>query len=417
MEHQEAEKNGHQPEFYYDVSSSQLLLGKVALDNHIESGGHPADVYRLGSLLRDEELEMGGVNDSMDTKQWTRTDFLSYGKWLINVVDPPTKPKSKTLNVKIVERAKKMGLGAGLDAIRSPHNFGSMRSYYDHLKLDNAQRIGTYKRKFEDWELNDFVNHIKKVARRLDKKPTKQDLYRMSRRNRKSPSPDIIARRYGGFRKVLEYAGFPDIHSWEREDFINWGVRCMLANDGKLPTVVMIDYLSSKKAGPGSPTVIRRFGKVRVFQEETALAYQKEVERRRQDREDKLNIIAKGIDSGSLPKELFDDVEDESEIIARYGKYLVVRKIGLSPRIDGIINMCASGKNGNGFVPAVKRYAIGLYGSVASYDAGEIETTAMALGVDEDIWPRDEFMQTLRIIDNQEYLQRAARKNRRKNLV
>jgi hypothetical protein len=28
-----------------DISSSQLLVGRMAVDQHIESGGHPADLF------------------------------------------------------------------------------------------------------------------------------------------------------------------------------------------------------------------------------------------------------------------------------------------------------------------------------------------------------------------------------------
>jgi hypothetical protein len=100
----------------------------------------------------------------------------------------------------------------------------------------------------------------------------------MASQDTSNPSGSFMHERFlndGGFRGLLEKAGYPVIDLWVKDDFINWGVKFMASNQGVTPQALMLDFLSTKKMGPSAHTVIKKFDKkFRNFQEEVRKKYE-----------------------------------------------------------------------------------------------------------------------------------------------
>ncbi|HVX48093.1 MAG TPA: hypothetical protein VHA05_01920 [Candidatus Saccharimonadales bacterium] len=391
---------------YFDLSNGEVLVGREDRERYLDEGADPSDVVALGALLRESPEMIAALNlETIDTSGWSRDRFVQFGRWINRVVDPPSQPGQKRLTRNpVLQNAYKLGLGPSAFAVRK--TFDSYGKFYVAIRAKDTHNVGVFK----DWELDDFVQHVKRVGG--SKRPTKEDLKRLSDMNPANPDPEYMHQRFhdiGGFRAILELAGYPVIDLWDRDDYIDWGVRFMQANNGVVPTSRMANYLSAKKLGPAARTISDNFTKLSIFQNEVCDEWRRVEEEKRKDMEDKLDAIRAGLASGSLPMDLFLDqtqadrtygplsIEEcleqlpADETIGRYGRYIVISALipGMSEETKIEI---ASGQHERGFVNAIRK-------NHSDISSDQIEYEALMLDVFDYIWPMDKHMQELKLDD------------------
>ncbi len=243
--------------------------------------------------------------------------------------------------------------------------------------------------RYDDWSTADILKHLKKVARQENRKPTKAILWRrINEESRDEPSPRFISSRIK-FRKALELIGYPDIHSWEPEDYINWGVQFVEANDGNLPTARAIDFLSIEKRGPSAAQVTNVFSSQNTYKK---LVWRDHLIREvefRNHREGVLSKIENGLESGLLPREVFDNTDSEEELITQMAKYEVARDF--FPDAELSVILTAINSPHRGFISGIRK-------KDPVISAGEIELSARLIGVFDDLWPPDQgYLKSLRV--------------------
>ena len=70
------------PEYFFDISSAQLLVGRTALENHLEVGGHPSDL-----------LDFSNANG------WSREQLLYFGESALTLLGLVTGDSRVTFNL------------------------------------------------------------------------------------------------------------------------------------------------------------------------------------------------------------------------------------------------------------------------------------------------------------------------------
>jgi hypothetical protein len=112
------------PQFYYDVSSEQVLFGDAAYAAHIEAGGHPADIVSLKTALGDKSVPL--VQRHSESKGSTKEDIVMAARWILEIMGHEN--SSKGLRTHIVRRAHALGLIANDHYIARPDMYGSLRA-------------------------------------------------------------------------------------------------------------------------------------------------------------------------------------------------------------------------------------------------------------------------------------------------
>lgn len=382
-------------ENYFNISSGQLLLGRIAVEKHLESGGHPSDLIELGAILRDGHPSLKDKSHPPVGlhEQPTKDDLISYGHWLIKVTNSPHRFRERTLNREILYRASQMGVGYTLSQICSPRTFDTLRSFYKTLGVEDTHRINNYRRKFSDWDVSHFVTYIKEVSFKIGRKPTREDFEKLAKMSKQNPSPNIIATRLGTLRRGLEFAGYPDIHSWTQADYIHWGVKVRQANEGRQIRTTGIEYLSFLKRGPSDLTIRKKFKTISNFQQQVDQAYIETMRVAQRNRQEKLTLADEGLKDGSLPAEIFQKVDDEDEKILRYARYIVLDEFFTDDFIVSKISIATMGTQTArkaGFIGSIRK----LNGAIT---AGEVESVTLALDVFDDIWPMNDYMTALKV--------------------
>ncbi len=387
------------PEYYYDLSGSQVLVGRMALVACLESGGHPSDIVELGQYLRaDSEIDSG--IETINPRRWNKKDSLNYGKWLLGSALYSNETDQKSLNQNVIYRAWQLGLGPGPWKLAS--QFGSISEYYLEIGAGNTHRIGV----FDDWTLEDYVSYVRQVGHQVGKRPTLSEFKARSARDGRNPNPQLMYKRFkdiGGIRKLQELAGYPVIDFWEDQDYIDWGVKFMRANEGKRPAARMIDFLSRKNHGPSSYPVQKKFGGVKNYQSIVEKYYRfLEIERNEQI-QTKLQAISQELAAGKIPKKLFLGAKSETERLSRAAQYRVAKELLGKNYLDSVLTI------GLGKISIIG----GIRKSNSTITPGDIESTALYLGVFDDIWPMDDFLEDLKLGEEYEEYDRLARQRRK----
>lgn len=376
------EDGEHQPEFYFDLSSGQLLIGRVALSAHIEASGHPADITELGLFLRSDIPIADEHKTFMGPDSVNIEDYKVLGRWLSNL---PKGEKEAPLTKYILERAGQLGL---IPTIKSILNtFTTASNFYQVLELHNVRRRGLYK----DQSVDDIADYVSAVFETRTQESLFRELTERSYRG-ENLGPDEITEITGmTLSELLELRGHVYNIRWPRERYESWCVEFMHANSGNEPTRSAIDYLSANNRGPSRFGIRKFFGNMSNFRAAGREAYIKDLELRALERADKLRKIDEALRSQRLHPVLFADAAAGSDPIVTYAQLEVVRALlpNLPLKKKYII---ASSKSPGKFIDVILAFDNEL-------TAMMIEETARSLGVHEDIWPMDDYLEVLRVPD------------------
>lgn len=378
------------PDTYYDITTGHIVVGKEGMSHHLGADGKYEYLRSLPDLITDTELEPDGYRfHPLEYTKWERSDFTNYGRWINALLK--TSSRRNVLKRTNLIKANMLGLGPGIGSIVS--EFGSLAAYYGELRLPKTNKRSL----FDGMSIEDFVSHIRRIATDVKKKPTEKILWNRIKKGRIEPSPRVIERRVGSLSKLLELAGYPNIKSWKSADYIDWGIKFMLSNEGRLPSARQMTKLCKLYRGPGRSAVERHFGSIKVYQgllEPAFFSRQQQIE---VERLEKLERIKSAIANQEVPKELFGDVKgsdvSEQETIVRYARYVVADHLlgdNFSVSKLSIATMNNLTVRKIGFVRAIAK-------TNDAITAGDIESAALYLGVFNDIWPIDDYLKDLRI--------------------
>lgn len=386
---------------YFDVSNGEVLAGKQELNEYVaQEDVNPEHILGLGALLRQNNDLPGENFDTVNPQEWSRERLIEYGRWLYCVVEPPANNKENRLNRDIITRARNLGLAPGYKTIK--RIFGSAGQFYVDIEASDTDIRG----KFDNWSIEDFVGYIKRTVG--DRKPSRAILNQSRKGNPNNPGPKLIHERFqpiGGVRKLFELAGYQVTELWERDDYINWGVNVMQANDGLLPTTTMANYFSRKGHGPSGKAIIDNFNLISEYQKLVARQYYDKEQQDSEERTQKLFEVSKDISNGVIPSELFTSggqradfravvaLLGENETILRYAKYKVVESVDPEIPIESKLIISKDGIPYRGFVAAIKKH------SKNAISEGGVEYAALVLEVFDDIWPMDSHLETLKLDD------------------
>jgi hypothetical protein len=421
-----ADKKQH----FFDLSNGEVLQGKADLNNYMKGGAETSRIVKLGHLLRNGvSSEPEAPYERLDVSEWSDDKFRQFGRWLSKVVDPPNEISHSHLSTTVLDNAKALGVGPSRRAIRQ--TFVTVSLFYQEIGESDAHYVGLFK----DWDLDDFVKHIKNVGG--IKRPTTADLKAVSNSNPKYPKPDYMRtlfKEIGGLRTLFELAGYPVIDLWDKEDYVDWGVKFMEANNGMVPSSRMADYLSTKKKGPSGSSIRNHFDYIRVYQDEVINTYQESQLEKKQVETRKLDMLVFDLRNGKVPMEIFkQNGEDASSNITYANELNTENLASFNQTIMGqkaeniVLDVC----NQIGRQEAIRRYAMLKvlldavpYASRSThinlvrrssqktggtfiahikhrYDIcpGTIENAALTLGFFDDIWPMKKYLESLKLDD------------------
>lgn len=245
-------------EYLFDTNDRSLHIGQAAAQIRLEQAS-TGSVIPLQHLLELEELSFDTSEfDRKDCSEWTKEDVRNFGIWVLSVINVDGKSQALTRNH--ITRMYRLGLGPSSTFVRR---------YYPKmwkLRAEISSPVIAAPGRFEDWTEDDFTDYALRLATKLGRKPTEPDFDKAFEQG-KGPSVFLISRLYEGIGELNRIIGYPNIHKWTREDYLNWGVRTLLANKESGLNRDEINRLSQLKRGPSVSTIFTHFGKLSVFQQ------------------------------------------------------------------------------------------------------------------------------------------------------
>lgn len=293
-------------EEFYNLRAMKLL-GQTASVQYLQGEPLPDFVRRLPDLLLTDELKNHQIKkQKREMSRPSNEECIKHGRRILEIVARET-GRTGYVNRDILGKAGLLGLGLSPYQLARPFRFGSLSKYY----LEIGAKDATIKGVFNGYGIDDFAAVLYEFGQRLGRKPTEHDINGEAKHNPLFPNTHIMKKRGFTLGDILENAGWPNIKSWDIEDYENYAVRFMVANDGAPPSTRAWDYLSKQKKGP-SASIIRykyegSFGefKARVLEKyaEEKEFYEKFLESRQAQ-----NILSLKLD------EAFSDFRSERKI-------------------------------------------------------------------------------------------------------
>jgi hypothetical protein len=377
-------------ETYFNTCDGRLYIGQAAIAEGMQQPDN--DLVPLAELLRTPDFSPPGEYKKQQGSNWTREDCVALGQWVISLIsgvpgrtvsalesiNDTAVPANAEIDHKYIARLYALGIGPDKAVIR--RRFGRMWGYAEALGVRNTKSGD----KFRDWTLEQYVANAAALAKTLGRKPLRTD-YEAQYEAFQGPGIRMIVSRAGGISRLNELIGYPNIRSWEEEDFIDWGVKVRLANEGRPFTVRDIRRLAGMDRGPTLITIQKRFGSVSKFQ--TLVGEETEVVVREQEEQDG-QLMAKHDELTAAGELVLPEDADTAAKLRMTAKYLVVRRC--LPGMDRETAASMAALRISQFIPA-------LMSKNSQLTAGFVESTAVALGVFDYIWPMDEWRQYLQV--------------------
>lgn len=376
------ESSGGFNTLYFDLSEGVLLIGTEAKDYHLEAGGNPADVAPLPQVLLDDSFVIPADRyPKTSFSDWNREDDITYAHFLHQIAVE----SGQRITKDIITKAGYLGIGPRIKHFTGAARYGNLSNFYTEAGLHDTHQVG----RFRHWSRADYVAYIKNIAAEIGGRPSQDILWaRQQSGVDTGPSPYDIRQAIGSTNLLLELAGFPNIHSWDEQDFIDWGVKFMLANNGILPTASRVQKLSLLKKGPSARVIQNRFVLFSTYKERVAEAYARECAFRQARSAAFIEEILSGIGNDLFPSDLFENAPSVEAEIQILSKFKVVEKL-LGDLTDSQKVELAR-KPPQNFIAGIQNYRPTL-------SAGEIEEVALRLDVTDEIWPMDDYLTDLRL--------------------
>ncbi len=378
----ELPETSHQTQSYFDLATGQLLIGEEAYAAHIEAGNHPGDIEKFGRILVSGTRMINAYDlPNIDHSNWPDSDTPVWIKHLHETIQRED-PK-RVVTKEVILRAGFMGLIPRIRYFRDLP--GELSAVYNDAEVFDARQRDNFKH----WTTREFVDYVQRLVVRFHGKPSYEQLKLACS---EPGNPNLRQIRYrieGGVSTLYEMAGFPNIRTWGYDQYIEWGVKFMFANEGRLPTLPALRHLHAQSLGPDVSTIYKNVAPFSKYKQLVQEDYDLEVEWRNAEREHKLMLIDNALSDGILSLSLYEIAQSEDELISIWAKYLVIER--LLPNLEAQYK-CQNSiiQRSDWFIRAIQRVN-------PEISAGRIEQTASLLGVFDDIWPLDDYMDYLKV--------------------
>jgi hypothetical protein len=317
--------------------------------------------------------------EHLDVDGWDKDDYISYGRWLNNVVRAPRQQLSP-ISQMLLRQAYYLGIGPPESRIARPIRFGSMPNFYEAIGAVQERK----RNMFNSWTDSQLADHAEKVLLELFEETGGETGYvdlnaEIDRRAKDGPFPSCeIFRRDGRYpMKYLIEKGYVDTLGMEPEDYVQWGVNFRLANDGKLPTERAVRLLSRTRRAPSWDTFMDNF-RWSDYLVEVDTAYQV---RKQQNAQEELQAVRKEVEAGKLPDYLLKG--EPEQVAARRAKWLLINE--MFPRLPEAHKRVIAQ-----FVDAGDLKEVLLYTGNACMHEEDVKFAAVHVGVEEELWPTEE---------------------------
>lgn len=333
-------------ETWFSLPDGKLHVGSLAVQQATEAY-QMADIRPLRDLVLDQEVTFDSERyTKLRVTDWQRSDFIAYGKWVLNVLDtdealPPL------LGVTQLDRLYHLGIGPNKRYFRRDR--AGFRSVGDFLRQIGARAYG-FKRLYDDWGDQEYIDYGLSLngGKRVNERHIE---YGASLGY--GPGHARLIQEVGGIHALNEMMGFYNVRKWDFDDFRRWGGKVLLANSdqGTPFSVVVVDALRRQDRGPSSRTILNRFGTWRNFKAE----------------------------AGSAAEELKLEEHKARLMVAEHSV----------PNAEDTRLAALATLPTEQFVGRLKK--------LSKASEAEIEITALTLGVSDTIWPLDEYRRRLRL--------------------
>ncbi len=178
-----------------------------------------------------------------------------------------------------------------------------------------------------------------------------------------APSTNYILQNFGGLTELNIYLGFPDVRSWDNDEFIMYGATVMKYNGPDSLTPANINALARMKYGPQYDTIRRRLGWSKF----------KSLSHAEFDRIEQENYVhMQEVETNYLQN--FGNLNATAEEMKRFWGVTVLLDYYGKPSVDV----------GN---KSVNHVVSQLIKKDPSITLGEVETQAHILNIYDDLWP------------------------------
>lgn len=384
---------------WFDRSTGKLVIGEAAYQERLEQA-FPSDMVPLADMLdgthsgADDDNNYVGRGERFPPQ--TDEELVMYGEWLLRAMQRAD-PRAG-LELKTFDRAHALGLGPSKSTIL--RRFGSIYALRDRIDAPHFLPDGS----FDDWTTDRFVENAARLSASLGGRRPTEAQYRDWARRGEGPGVFVIKQAFpgGGLSALNERIGFPYVKAFEVEDFYQWGVRFMRANDGRLIGVPELDVLSAKGCAPSETAVYNNVGPIGAFRQEVLRRYENE-EADRGYHAEVLMKVFDALDTSDVAG-IAKWSDDKKQQYA--AKYLLAE--ACLPRADATWLKTVAAQSTNMFVRSLR---------IANPELtpGYVEMMAVTLDIFDDIWdmyPYDR--QRLRVKDDEVDAARRTRNSRRK---
>lgn len=379
-------------EFWYDTSEGALLVGAFAAEQRMQEVGQM--VVPLAEVLTNPDYAVRAPEElKINSEGWDDDAKVAYGQWILQVVTAGTgDPTAVTRQV--FRQARNLGLGP------SPRSL-DFNEFKDTIGVPLGNRSDRRAhRRFRDADEDDIIDaaigYFKDSGHKISDNEYDQAAKTGSVPNLRRLSEALGG---GGVSALNELLGYPNIPSWQEEDFIDYGVNFVKANGPEALTGTLNSILAELKYGPATRTIIERFGKWNIYKGKVLAKYQ-QIETTKQTR---LAAYRQRIADGTFPAEYGALPEDE--LLAIGARYTLIE--ACAPQaIRKDKDKIARFKN--------IRFLFRDLGELSKHlTPGYIEMVALSLHILDQLYPTTENEDRLRIAPEQIEAARAARRGPR----
>jgi hypothetical protein len=358
--------------FWINIESHALTIGESEAAIQMERCG--AALIPLVDFVERPDFSAETRPDTVGVSEWTPTDYVQHGHWIKALAEDrrgssgPTQPLLSNLEGTL-DRLHTLGLGPSDYRVR--RRFRTMPLYREACGLPATNHLNKRQTRFSSWSTSNFVEYARELQRSLDGRLPERPDYAAAAKGGRGPSPTLIGTRVGGLGILRELLGYPNAaRNWDREDYLDWGVRVMEANQRVGFIALLSVVLSKRRQGPSDRTIATHFGgwemfRLEVLQEQAA---------RQQQRAEKIAGYRSQIAEEKLPPHYAKLTDDK--LIAAGARFHLAQRLTRLPLKS---------------LPGIPRDAdefITLLTSLnPSLTPGKIESEAVLLDVFDDIWP------------------------------
>jgi hypothetical protein len=378
-------------EYWFDSSTGEVVEDPDSIAQRLQ--GSDQNSFRpLLELLDAEEFPFKkGDFEVQRTKEWPKDKCIELGKWTLGVINPDD-DQSRPLSENLMRRLYILGLSPSKWHLK--HQFNSFAEYIAAVGSPVFRDYIHYR----DWTIEDFVNYAKGISNGLSRK-TKKKLYindiNQHRVAGNGPGYKLIRSRVGGLRKLNDLIGFPDVHSWEYDDYIDYGVKVAEANPDRGATPSLVEILAQRGRGPYEWTIANKFGTWRKYAEQVRFA----ADSIQYDRQSKMQSYRSGVESGIYPA-AFGNLEDDK----------LARAIGLYRISEFCLRNVSQEERAAAATKIPSNFIREAMESDKSLTAGHIEMIAVTLDVFDEVWPNNGHLGYLKV-GKREYAEYRAKEN------